>query len=83
MAQDKACKHCAGWFSPKRKLHFYCSDTCRKLAHKAKNANERKLTRRLETKMTGLSASIFGRYLQKEIVRSGTVQDPTLGHIGL
>ena len=81
MAQDKACKHCAGWFGPKRKLHFYCSDTCRKLAHKAKKAKEtkRKLARRLETKLQSLSASVFGRYLHKEIVRAGTVQILT-GH---
>lgn len=76
MAQDKACKHCGDWFSPKRKLHFYCSDTCRKLAHKSRKAKEtkKKLAKRLETKLRSLSASVFGRYLHKEIVRSGTVQ---------
>ena len=76
MAHDKACRHCAARFSPNRKQHFYCSDTCRKLAHKAKKAkaNKGKLARRLETKLTALSASVFGRYLHKEIVRAGTVQ---------
>jgi hypothetical protein len=76
MAQDRACKHCVGWFSPTRKQHFYCSDTCRKLAHKARKAkaNRAKLAKRLETKLTALSASVFGRYLHKEIVRAGTVQ---------
>lgn len=70
------CKHCAGQFSPLRGGHVFCSDTCRKLAFKAKKKLEskKKFSKRLEAKLKALSASVFGGYLYRELVRAGTVQ---------
>jgi hypothetical protein len=70
------CKHCKNDFSPVRSGHFYCSDTCRKLAHKAKKLlqNRRKKTRRIAEKLSCLASSNFGRYLVYEVRRAGTVQ---------
>ncbi len=76
MRAKLGCKHCAGQFRPLRQGHVFCSDTCRKLAFKAKKKLEskKKFSKRLETKLKALSASVFGGYLYRELVRAGTVQ---------
>jgi hypothetical protein len=76
MLARRSCSFCVGLFSPIRKNHFYCSSTCRKLAHKAKKRKEveKRLNARLETKLRKLAGSTFGIYLAKELKRAGTAE---------
>jgi hypothetical protein len=76
MLKKRACKHCVGQFQPIRTGHFYCSDSCRKLAHKAKDraTNKAKLNRKLSEKLKKLANSAFGIYLVKELRRAKTVE---------
>jgi hypothetical protein len=76
MVKKVKCKHCAGLFLPIRHGHIYCSDTCRKLQHKAKirAKTQVKNRRRLNEKLLKLSSSAFGKYLIRELKRAGTVQ---------
>jgi hypothetical protein len=74
--KQSACKHCKKAFVAVRKGHFYCSDTCRKLAHKSSKRSEnlRKNQRKLTLKLSKLAASSYGRYLVSELKRACTVQ---------
>ncbi len=76
MLRKRACKHCVGQFQPIRLGHLFCSDTCRKLAFKAKNRAKTQLkkNKKLSEKLKKLANSAFGLYLVKEIRRSGTVE---------
>lgn len=76
MLHSRACRHCADRFNPIRVVHFFCSDTCRKLSHKAKNRakTQAKRNRNLSEKLKKLANSAFGLYLVKEIRRAGTVE---------
>lgn len=76
MLHSRACRHCAGQFRPIRIGHFYCSDSCRKLSHKAKNRakTQSKRNRKLSEKLKKLANSAFGHYLVKEIRRAGSVE---------
>lgn len=82
--KNVSCKHCGTGFLAVRSGHFYCSDTCRKLAHKAKKrkANQTKTSRKIVEKLRKLSSSPYGRYLVAELKRAGTVQVLT-GHTHL
>jgi len=81
MMKNGTCRHCEISFLPVRSGHFYCSDTCRKLAHKAKKrkANNIKASRKIAQKLRKLGSSSYGRYLIAELKRAGTVQVLT-GH---
>lgn len=63
-------------FEATRKGNIYCSETCRKLRHKAKIKAKtvRNRSRRIAAKIEKLAACSFGRYLLKEVRRAGTVQ---------
>jgi len=76
MLKKRACKHCVGQFQPIRKGHLFCSDTCRKLAFKAKNRakTQAKRNKKLSEKLKKLANSAFGKYLIKELRRAGTVE---------
>lgn len=76
MLKKLSCKHCVGLFQPIRTGHFYCSDTCRKLAFKAKNRakTQAKRNRKLSEKLKKLANSAFGIYLVKELRRAKTVE---------
>lgn len=76
MLHSRACRHCAGQFRQIRTGHFFCSDTCRKLSHKAKNRakTQAKRNRKLSEKLKKLANGAFGQYLVKEIKRAGTVE---------
>jgi len=76
MLKKTQCKYCSRLFQPTRQGHMYCSDTCRKLQHKAKNRTkiQAKSKRRLREKLIKLSSSAFGQYLIHEIRRAETVQ---------
>ncbi len=76
MLKKRACKHCVGLFQPVRTGHFYCSDTCRKLAFKAKNKAkaQAKRNKKLSEKLKKLANSAFGIYLIKELKRAKTVE---------
>ena len=76
MLKKAKCKYCKGLFQPVRLGHRFCSDTCRKLQHKAKNRAkiQAKTKRRLGNKLQKLSNSAFGKYLVRELKRAGTVQ---------
>jgi len=76
MDKTVKCVHCKAIFKPVRRGHVYCSNTCRKLRHKAKKKviSDQKNKRRLAGKMQKLAASTFGRYLIREIRRAKTVQ---------
>jgi hypothetical protein len=76
MLKKIKCIHCVRLFQPIRTGHLYCSDTCRKLQFKAKKRSEakKKDSRRINNKLGKLSASSFGKYLVRELRRSGTVQ---------
>jgi hypothetical protein len=76
MFKKLACKHCVALFQPVRTGHFYCSDTCRKLAFKAKNKakTQAKRNKKLSEKLKKLANSAFGIYLIKELRRAKTVE---------
>ena len=76
MLKKRACKHCVGQFQPIRTGHLFCSDTCRKLAFKAKNRAKTQATRnkKLAEKLKKLANSAFGLYLIKELRRAKTVE---------
>ncbi len=76
MLKKLSCKHCVGLFQPVRTGHFYCSDTCRKLAFKAKNRakTQAKRNKKLSVKLQKLAYSAFGIYLIKELRRAKTVE---------
>ena len=76
MDKTVKCDHCKALFKPIRRGHVYCSDTCRKLRHKAKNKviSDQRKKRRLAGKLQKLAVSTFGRYLIREIKRAKTVQ---------
>jgi hypothetical protein len=76
MPKNLVCRRCGGQFRSIRIGHIFCSDTCRKLAFKAKKnkASRKRVSTRLEAKIKALSSSVFGRYLHRELVRAGTVQ---------
>lgn len=76
MLHKRVCKHCAGQFQPIRTSHLFCSDTCRKLANKAKNRaiSQAKRKRTLSEKLKKLANSAIGLYLVKEIKRASTVE---------
>lgn len=76
MLKKRACKHCVGQFQPVRTGHLFCSDTCRKLAFKAKNRAKTQATRnkKLAEKLKKLANSAFGLYLVKELRRAKTVE---------
>ena len=61
----KRCKHCQTRFTPANARSLYCSDTCRKLAGKAKQRAAQ------DADFPNLS---FGSYLISECQRAGTVQ---------
>jgi len=81
MAKTIKCSHCKALFKPVREGHVHCSDTCRKLRHKAKNKviSDQNRKRRIANKLKKLASSNFGRYLVREILRAKTVQILT-GH---
>lgn len=70
------CKYCKSTYTAIRAGHIFCTETCRKLHHKAeKRAQSRKnRTRRLSTKLQKLANCSFGRYLISEVRRAGTVE---------
>lgn len=70
------CKHCKLTFTAVRFGHKFCSENCRKLNHKRKNASvaNRKRSRRITEKLRKLASCTFGKYLLKEIRRAGTVE---------
>jgi hypothetical protein len=70
------CKHCKSTFVALRRGHIYCSETCRKLSHKAKNKAivDSKRKRRITAKLQKLANCSFGRYLIGEVRRAGTVE---------
>ncbi len=76
MLHKRVCRYCDGRFRPIRAGHLYCSDTCRKLAFKAKNRakTQAKRNKKLSEKLKKLANSAFGLYLVKEIRRAGTVE---------
>lgn len=76
MGRKGSCLHCKCHFNPVRKGHFFCSETCRKLAHKAKKKAQslRSSAKRVSLKLERLAASVFGRYLVREIKRAQTVE---------
>lgn len=76
MLKKQACKHCVGLFQPIRTGHLFCSDTCRKLAFKAKNRVKTQAIRnkKLDEKLKKLANSAFGLYLIKELRRAKTVE---------
>ena len=76
MLKKRACKYCVGRFQPVRAGHLYCSDTCRKLAFKAKNRakTQAKRNKKLSEKLKKLANSAFGIYLVKELRRAGSVE---------
>lgn len=76
MLKKRACKHCVGQFQPVRTGHLFCSDTCRKLAFKAKNRakTQAKRNKKLDEKLKKLANSAFGLYLIKELRRAKTVE---------
>ena len=76
MLKKQVCKHCVGLFQPVRTGHLYCSDSCRKLAFKAKNRakTQAKRNKKLSEKLKKLVNSAFGKYLVKEIRRAGSVE---------
>lgn len=76
MLKKRACKYCAGQFQPIRIGHLFCSDTCRKLAFKAKNRakTQAKRNKKLDEKLKKLANSAFGLYLIKELRRAKTVE---------
>ena len=71
-----ACPVCAGAFSPTRRGHLYCSETCRKRHHKQEKAKESraKKARRIGAKFKKLSTTPFGKYLVRELRRAGSVE---------
>ena len=71
-----ACPVCAGAFSPTRRGHLYCSETCRKRHHKQEKAKETraKKARRIAAKFKKLSTTPFGKYLVRELKRAGSVE---------
>lgn len=76
MLKKRACKHCVAQFQPIRTGHLFCSETCRKLAFKAKNRAKTQSTRskKLAEKLKKLANSTFGLYLIKELRRAKTVE---------
>lgn len=76
MLKKRACKHCVGQFQPIRTGHLFCSDTCRKLSHKAKERTktQAKKNKKQGEKLKKLSSSAFGLYLVKELRRAKTVE---------
>lgn len=76
MLKKRACKYCLGQFQPVRTGHLFCSDTCRKLAFKAKNRvkTQAKRNKKLQEKLKKLANSAFGLYLIKELRRAKTVE---------
>lgn len=76
MLKKRACKYCVGQFQPVRTGHLFCSDTCRKLAFKAKNRakTQAKRNKKLDEKLKKLANSAFGLYLVKELRRAKTVE---------
>lgn len=70
------CKYCKSTYTAVRKGHIFCSETCRKLNHKAinKKSSDRNKRRRIANKLQKLSSCSFGRYLVKEVRRAGTVE---------
>jgi hypothetical protein len=76
MLKKLSCKHCVGLFQPVRTGHFYCSETCRKLAFKARNRakTQAKRNKKLSVKLQKLANSAFGIYLIKELRRAKTVE---------
>lgn len=76
MQKKRACRHCVGRFQPIRAGHLFCSDSCRKLAFKAKSKAKTQATRnkKLAEKLKKLANSAFGLYLIKELRRAKTVE---------
>ena len=76
MLKELQCAHCEKLFSPFRRGHLHCSDTCRKLSHKKKNQvkSEQKLARRVSEKLKKLANQAFGKYLVQQSRRAETVE---------
>lgn len=75
------CEYCKSTFTPVRKGHKFCKETCRKLSHKLEKSTvtRRVKNKRISEKLKKLANSAFGKYLASEIKRAGTVQVLT-GH---
>lgn len=76
MLKELQCPHCGKLFNPSRRGHLHCTDTCRKLSHKAKNRHksEQKLAKRVSEKLKKLANHSFGKYLVQQSKRAETVE---------
>lgn len=76
MLKELQCVHCEKLFNPFRRGHLHCSDTCRKLSHRAKNRikTEQKLAKRASEKLKKLANHSFGKYLVQQSKRAETVE---------
>lgn len=75
-SKTTSCPACGQGFIASRKGHLYCSDTCRKKAHKARKqaVSSAKRRRRIDGKLKKLSSNPFGQYLVRELRRAGSVE---------
>ena len=76
MFQELKCLRCGELFNPSRRGHLHCSETCRKLRHKAKNKikTNQKRAKRLSEKLRILANHRFGKYLIQQAKRAETVE---------
>ena len=74
MLKELQCVHCEKLFNPFRRGHLHCSDTCRKLSHRAKNRikTEQKLAKSASEKLKKLANHSFGKYLVQQSKRAET-----------